>query len=267
MKTPSFLSRLNLLVLAGAAALLLVGKCAAQSINATNSEPVAVPRTNTAIIPSLDPRFQGRHTNFVEVAKRGDIDVLFLGDSITDWWQLASTQGGRDVYEKYYGNLKLANFGIAGDTTQGVLWRLQNGEGAGFKPKVIMLMIGTNNTGHNTGAEIADGVAAVVAEVRKDFPDAKILLLAIFPRSTPGSNLRKIINEANTGIAKLNDLDHVFYLDIGGKFLAGDGTFLPDAFRRDNLHPVVKGYEIWAEAVKEPLANLMAAANAAPGKQ
>jgi len=237
----------------------------AQSTNAeaTNNPPAAVvPHTNTAIIPQISPRFLPRHTNFLEIAKRGDIDLLFMGDSITDWWQLDPPLGGKEVYEKYYGKTKIANFGIAGDTTQGVLWRLKNGEGEGYLPKVIMLMIGTNNTGRNTGSEIAEGVEAVVAELRKDFPNAKILLLAIFPRATPGDRLRKIIDEANAGIAKLNDLNHVFYLDIGGKFLDADGKFLPDTFRRDNLHPVVKGYEIWAEAVKAPLANLMAAASA-----
>ena len=83
---------------------------------------------------------------------------------------------GKPVFDKYFGSIKTANFGIAGDTTQGVLWRLQNGEGEGYKPKAIMLMIGTNNTGRNTPTEIAMGVAAVVFELRKDFPDAKILL-------------------------------------------------------------------------------------------
>jgi lysophospholipase L1-like esterase len=264
MNTLSSLKRLTALALATALACGGGARCAAQTTNATNAEAAvaAAPRTNTAIIPKLSSGFMRQHTNFVEIAKKGDIDVLFMGDSITDWWRSAAPQGGRNVFQKYFGDQKVANFGIAGDRTQGVLWRLQNGEGEGYKPKVIMLMIGTNNTDRNTGGEIAEGVAAVVAELRKDFPDAKILLLAIFPRSTPGNNLRKIISEANAEIAKLNDLDHVFYLDIGGKFLGDDGKFLPGVFRNDNLHPVEKGYEIWAEAVKEPLANLMAAATA-----
>lgn len=265
MNTPSFLKRLNTLALAGALAWGVAARCDAQTTNGTNAETTAVaaPRTNTAIIPRLNPGFRRQHTNFVEIAKKGDIDILFMGDSITDWWRMAPPQGGRDVFQKYYGSQKVANFGIAGDTTQGVLWRLQNGEGEGYQPKVIMLMIGTNNTSNNTGEEIGEGVDAVVAELRKDFPEAKILLLAIFPRSVPGNRLRKIIDVANADIAKLNDLNHVFYLDIGSKFLGDDGKFLPGVFRGDNLHPVEKGYEIWAEAVKEPLANLMAAANAA----
>src|SRR6185312_13361727 len=106
----------------------------------------------------------------------------------------------------------------AGDTTQGVLWGLQNGEGQGFSPKAIMLMIGTNNTGGNTAPEIAEGIGAVVMEMRKDFPNAKILLLAVFPRGNPGDRVRDQIAEINKTIAKLDDGQHVFYLDIGPKF-------------------------------------------------
>jgi beta-glucosidase len=118
-------------------------------------------------------------------------------------------------------------------------------------------MIGTNNTGASTGPEIAEGVGAVVLELRRDFPDAKILLLAIFPRSTPGDPVRDKIAEVNRIIAKLDDQRHVFYLDIGRKFLDEKGVFLPDSFRADNLHPQAKGYDIWGEAVSAKLAELM----------
>ena len=90
--------------------------------------------------------------------------------------------GGKAAFAKYFDGVKIANFGISGDSTQGVLWRLQNGEGKGHKPKAVMLMIGTNNTGGASGAEIAEGIGAIVLELRNDFPDAKIMLLAIFPR-------------------------------------------------------------------------------------
>jgi len=196
-----------------------------------------------------------RHEGFVETAKKGDIDLLLEGDSITDWW----VQGpdNKAMFDKYFGNMKTANFAIAGDTTQGVLWGLKNGEGQGFSPKAVMLMIGTNNTGGNTAPEIAEGVGAVVLELRKDFPDAKILLLAIFPRSVPADPVRAKIAEINQIISKLDDQQHVFYLDIGRKFLDENGNFLPGAFRPDNLHPAAKGYDIWGEAVKDKLAILM----------
>ncbi len=125
-----------------------------------------------------------------------------------------------------------------------------------------MLMIGTNNAGSFTAPEIAEGVGAVVLELRKDFPDAKILLLAIFPRSVPGDPIRDKIAEVNRIISrldesKLNDRGHVFYRDIGSKFLDANGAFLPDTFRPDNLHPQAKGYDIWGAAVKDQLAEFL----------
>jgi hypothetical protein len=120
---------------------------------------VTVPRDNTATIPGLMPFFQMKHQANLEIARKGDIDLLLLGDSITDFWRNADgPYAGKPVFDKYFGKYKVANFGIAGDTTQGVLFRLQNGEGKGFNPKLVMLMIGTNNTMQNTGPEIVEGV-------------------------------------------------------------------------------------------------------------
>jgi lysophospholipase L1-like esterase len=196
-----------------------------------------------------------RHLGFVGTASKGNIDLLLDGDSITDWW--VQGDANKAMFDKYFGAVKTANFAIAGDTTQGVLWGLKNGEGQGFHPKAVMLMIGTNNAGASSGPEIAEGVGAVVLEMRKDFPDAKILLLAIFPRSTPGDPIRAKLAEANRIISKLDDQRHVFYLEIGTKFLDEKGYFLPDTFRGDNLHPQAKGYDIWGAAVKDKLAELM----------
>jgi lysophospholipase L1-like esterase len=126
-----------------------------------------------------------------------------------------------------------------------------------------MLMIGTNNTGGTdnagtmTAAEIAEGVGAVVQEMRTDFPRAKILLLAIFPRGVPGDSVRAKITEINRIISRLDDQRNVFYMDIGPKFLDERGFFLPEAFQADNLHPAPKGYDIWGAAVKDKLAELM----------
>jgi len=206
-------------------------------------------------------RMGPRHEGFVEIAKKGNIDLLLHGDSITDWW--VQGDANKAMFDKYFGGIKTANFAIAGDTTQGVLWGLKNGEGQGFQPKAVMLMIvtnnsgGTNNAGTSTAAEIAEGVGAVVLELRNDFPNAKILLLAIFPRGLPGDSVRDKIAEVNNIIARLDDHRHVFYLDIGAKFLDEKGYFLPDAFRTDNLHPQAKGYDIWGSAVKDKLAELM----------
>ena len=214
------------------------------------------PRLNTAATFTQTAQRMGpRHEGFVETAKAGNIDLLLHGDSITDWW--VQNEDNRKVFEKYFGKIRTANFAVAGDTTQGVLWGLRNGEGQGFQPKAVMLMVGTNNMGANTGPEIAEGIGAVVLEMRRNFPDAKILLLAIFPRGLPGDPVRDKIAETNRIISKLDDQEHVFYLDIGPKFLDQAGSFLPDAFRPDNLHPQAKGYDIWGEGVQPTLARLL----------
>ena len=214
------------------------------------------PRMNVAATYTQTQQRMGpRHVGFAETASKGHIDLLLHGDSITDWW--VQGDANKAVFEKYFGNIQTANFAVAGDTTQGVLWGLKNGEGQGFQPKAVMLMIGTNNSGANTAPEIAEGVGAVVLEMRKDFPDAKILLLAIFPRGLPQDPVRDKIAEVNKIISKLDDQRHVFYMDIGPRFLDEKGVFLPDSFRADNLHPQAKGYDIWGAAVKDKLADLM----------
>jgi len=214
------------------------------------------PRLNVAATYTQTQQRRGpRHEGFVETAKGGDIDLLLDGDSITDWW--VQGDANKAVFDSHFGGIKTANFAIAGDTTQGVLWGLKNGEGQGFQPKAVMLMIGTNNAGASTAAEIAEGIGAVVLEMRNDFPNAKILLLAIFPRALPGDPVRDKIADINKIISKLDDQRHVFYMDIGPKFLDEKGYFLPDSFRGDNLHPQAKGYDIWGSAVKDKLAELM----------
>lgn len=216
------------------------------------------PPPNTAIVPSLAAGFVAKHTANLEVAKQGDANVLFMGDSITDFWR--NTDGpfaGKPVLDKYFGQWKVANFGIAGDTTQGVLYRLKSGEGKGFSPRAIMLMIGTNNTARNTAAEIAEGIGAVVLELQNDFPSAKILLLGVFPRGRANDPVRATIADINTRISKLHDGKRVHYLDIGAAFLDAAGN-IPQDVMSDGLHPSGKGYEIWAKAVIDPLTKLMA---------
>jgi lysophospholipase L1-like esterase len=220
---------------------------------------------NTAIKP--EPRegnWKQRHEGFVEIAKAGNVDVLFIGDSITDAWR-SPAPNGKAVWDANFAPLRAANFGISGDRTQHLLWRLQNGELDGIKPRAVVMMIGTNNTGferdnttpRNTPAETAEGVRAIVNLLRTRQPQAKILLLAVFPRGEkPDHPQRKQVNEINALISKFHDGKNVHYLDIGQKFLAADGT-LPKEIMPDFLHPKEKGYQIWAAAIKEPLAALL----------
>jgi lysophospholipase L1-like esterase len=218
---------------------------------------VQVPRDNPCIRPTAGGGLISRHAGFMNIATNSEFDILFLGDSITDLWNAEAdpqgNPGGKRVFDKYFGDMKVATFGISGDTTQGVLWRLQNGESKGHKPKAVMLMLGTNNTGGSSGAEIAEGLGAIVLQLRNDFPDSKIMLLAIFPRgSGPNDSNRKKCEEANKIIAKLHDGKHVFFMNINDKFLNEQGGLI--GFRTtDNLHPNGEGYEIWASAVAPTL--------------
>jgi lysophospholipase L1-like esterase len=223
--------------------------------------PAAAPAARPAPVPlppatqPTPPRTETRHQQFLEVAKAGNIDLLFVGDSITDWWR--QEQRGKPEWDKTWAPLKAANFGIAGDTTQGVLWRVQNGELEGFKAKLIVLMLGTNNLRRNEIADIAAGDAAIVDEFRKRQPQAKVLILGVFPRGAAADNaFRPMIRELNGHLAKLADNRQVFYLDIGDKFLAPDGT-LPADIMPDGLHPNLKGYEIWSSATADKVKELM----------
>ncbi len=218
---------------------------------------VSPPGINTAIIPALNPRFQEKHEANLDVARGGNIDVLFMGDSITDWWRTESgPYAGKPVFDEYFADLKVANFGIAGDTTQGVLYRLQNGEGEGYTPRAIMLMIGTNNTRTNLAGEIAEGVGAIVLDMQTRWPRAKILLLGIFPRSTPDDPVREKLAQINSVIAHLDDGEQVFYRDIGDIFLDAKGEISTDIMS-DRLHPTTRGYRLWANAVNGPLRDML----------
>ena len=209
---------------------------------------------NTAIMPNLLPIFEEKHRNNVARAAQGNVDVLFMGDSITDFWRNDTGPfAGKAVMDRTWPGLNIANFGIAGDTTQGVLYRLANGEGEGFTPKAIMLMIGTNNTAANNHMEIAEAIGAIVLDMETRWPDAQILLLGIFPRGMPDDPVRDEIARINTIIARLDARPNVHYLDIGEVFLDANGV-IPEAIMSDRLHPSTAGYELWAEAVKEPLA-------------
>jgi len=210
-------------------------------------------------------RDDARHQGFVEIAKKGDIGLLFVGDSITDWF--SNPRGGRggapaaatgiEVWNANFAQYKPANFGIAGDRTQGVLWRMQNGELEGFKAKLIVLMLGTNNLAGNPLDEIADGNRLIIEEFKKRQPQAKVLLLGVFPRNAdPANPLRAQIKELNSKLAKLADNKQVFYMDIGDKFLTADGTLTTEVMG-DGLHPTAKGYQIWADAIKDQVKTLM----------
>jgi beta-glucosidase len=215
----------------------------------------------SAATPKQDNgQFVKRHESFLARAKAGPIGLLFLGDSITDNWSKAPA-----IWNKYYAKYDPANFGIGGDTTQNVIWRIEHGELDGIHPRVVVLMIGTNNAGSNDAAEIFAADKKIVGMIRARLPETKVLLLAIFPRGArrnrDGSEdnyvkRMEIINAVNPQLATLDDGVNVRFLDIGAKFLGPDGK-IPDAIMGDHLHPTVAGYQIWADAMQPLLSEML----------
>lgn len=241
--------------------LLALGCTAALTLGTTahsgdKKNPAATPSPRKTKDGKDDAGWMKRHEGFVEIAKKGDVDVLFLGDSITDSWR---GKGGKAAWDKAFGSMKPANFGISGDRTEHVLWRIQNGELDGIKPKVAVIMIGTNNSGANTSEQIAEGVTAIVKTIQQKSPETKVLLLAIFPRGNNKTyefnKQNDTVGETNKIIAKLDDGSKVKYLDIGSKFLKDaklSKDIMPDA-----LHLSAEGYQIWADAITPTLTAML----------
>jgi len=194
-----------------------------------------------------------RHHQINERAKQGNVDLLFIGDSITQGWEGA----GKDVWKARYEPRNAMNAGIGGDRTQHVLWRLENGNIDGLKPKAAVLMIGTNNMGANSPEEIAAGIKAVINKLRTSLPETRLLVLAVFPRGEkPDEELRKKNEAINKLIEDVGDGKMVQYLNINAKLMNADGTqnreIMPDL-----VHLSPRGYEIWGEAIEGKVAEML----------
>ena len=245
--------------------LLITGNVFAQNAAPTTQAapvaPLPVQRADVAA-PKMDAKtgapqegFMKSHDSFVAIAKEGKAQRVFLGDSITAGWR-----GQAAIWEASFGKYTPANFGIGGDRTQHVLWRVENGEFDGIKPKAVVLMIGTNNSGtkENSPEEVAAGIRNIISAIHKRSADTKILLLGIFPRgpgdaNNPGRDKNKAVNAI---ISKFHDGTKIHYLDFGSKFLEPDGT-LTKEIMPDLLHLNAKSYKIWADAIASSLDKLM----------
>ncbi len=214
----------------------------------------------TAVIPALRSgkgnNFERRHAENLQRIKEGPIDLLFLGDSITDRWSRSP-----EIWNANFSKWNAANFGVGGDRTQNVLWRITNGELDGISPKVVVLMIGTNNTHTDSPADIVAGIDRTIEVIQEKLPETEILLHGVFPRepqmkdgvleTMPMDKIRVI----NKELPKLAEEGKVRYLDISDKFLV-DGK-VPADVMPDKVHLEEKGYGIWAETITPVLEEMM----------
>jgi lysophospholipase L1-like esterase len=209
---------------------------------------------NSAIIPVArdKPAWLARHESMNERIKAGHVNVIWIGDSIVQRWE----GPGKPIWDKYYAHRDAVNLGISGDNTEHVLWRLDHGNIEGISPKLAIVMIGQNNGGANTAEEIAEGVSAIVTKLRQKLPDAKILLLGIFFRGEKPNDEQIKLAKTNDIISKLDDGQHIFYMNINTIFLRPDGT-IPTSLMPDCEHPNKEGCRVWAEAIEPKVAELL----------
>ena len=237
---------------------VLCALAVSQALSAIPTEP----RTPESAVTPVE---KSRHNDFMRQIKaaHGDFDFVLVGDSITDGWP----KKGADSYARF-APWKPLDLGVSGETTEEVLWRLLNGELDGIHPKVVMIMIGTNNIGHYGDEKpewVAAGIKKIIETVRAKQPQAKILLLAIFPRAaSPNDSLRQKNDQVNAMLPALADSKNVFFMDIGPKFLDPQGN-LSKEIMPDLLHPNDQGYRIWIEAVGPKLQELIGSPLAPPG--
>lgn len=213
--------------------------------------------------PRKDANSKLAHQQMVENLKKGRIDVYFAGDSITRRWRATDYPQLLANWNENFHGWNAANFGWGGDTTQNILWRMQNGELEGVQPKVVVLLAGTNNLGNAPAsddklADIARGIKALVDTVRQKAPEATIVVMGILPRNDGAQPTAVIpsINELNRYIEEIADDKTVRYLNINDKLANAEGKLL-EGMTVDRLHLSLKGYQVWADALKPILTELL----------
>jgi arylsulfatase A-like enzyme/lysophospholipase L1-like esterase len=212
---------------------------------------------NTAVIPATrgdEAWWRNRDREKREQARAGGYDLVFIGDSITQGWEGA----GREVWDEFYGPRQALNLGFSGDRTEHVIWRLTHDQLGPNRPKVAVVLIGTNNTGHQMQdpEEVAAGIERILELLAEKSPDTRVLLLGIFPRGASPWDPGRINNVGiNQRIRRLADGDRVHYLDLGSAFLESDGA-LSREVTPDYLHLSVEGYRRWAQAMEPTLRTL-----------
>jgi lysophospholipase L1-like esterase len=198
------------------------------------------------------------HSQLVAKAKQGSIQVYFEGDSITRRWGATDYPDLLVNWRQNFFGWNAADFGWGADRTQNILWRLENGELDGVNPKVVVLLAGTNNIGSNSAsaADVTRGIEAIVRQIQLKAPEATIILTGIFPRND-NLGLMPIIEQTNADIAKLADGGKIRYLNINSQLASTSGILFDGMMNPDKLHPALKAYQLWADALRPILNELL----------
>ncbi len=208
-------------------------------------------------VPRTDQNSLTAHAELQEKAKQGRIDIYFEGDSITRRWGATDYPKLLENWNKNFHGWNAADFGWGADTVRNILWRLNDGELDGVHPKVIVLLAGTNDIGYRLPPEgdsakvrdITMGIEAILKVMRAKAPDAVIILMGIFPRNDNMAAL-STIRKINLNLSKLADGKTIRYLNINDKLADADGVLYEGMMDPDKLHPALKGYQVWADALK-----------------
>jgi lysophospholipase L1-like esterase len=205
------------------------------------------------------------HSQLIKKAKQGGIDVYFEGDSITRRWGATDYPDLLANWKRNFFGWNAADFGWGGDRTQNILWRLENGELDGVNPKVVVLLAGANNVGSQSvpeqareaSDEITRGLQAILRVIQTKAPAATVIVMGIFPRNDNIASL-PIIDSINHNLSKLADGQKIRYVSINEKLADSNGKLFDGMMNaKDKLHPTVKAYQVWADALKPVFTTLL----------
>ena len=237
---------------------VIIGLAGILALMVSDSAEGSEPAPNLPV-PCMEKHWLGQHNYLTALVRRagnqGPVDVYFLGDSITEFWPTV----GKDVWQAEFGKMRVLNCGVSGDKTQNILFRITHGEFDRIQPKVVVLLAGINNLSNSPDLQpedLARGIQRIVSVVHGKSPASKVLLLSIFPADEPANPIRKRILATNELIAKLADDKSVYYLDIHDRFL-NERREVPSELSPDGTHPSAIGYQVWAEAMRPLLRQLL----------
>lgn len=231
--------------------------CASKRSSAEYNNPCTMEikshRTAEPVARTTRAGWMERHNLILDRIKKNQVDLLFIGNSITQRWELQ----GKKAWEEYFAPLHAVNAGIDGDCTQHVIWRLDNGLLEGISPKLVILLIGSNHVNEYTTVEIVDGIKAIACRIRNKLPETKLLIIGVLPRGTASPAGAYRLAKASESASKLADNHKIYYLDVSENFFDTNGYVSDELMTADRVHLSEAGYNLLAGKLKPTITRLM----------